>query len=319
MEAKAFTLTCALPPLPPRSLANVRISSFPLTITKGIPTSVLRKCINKQKEEEKESLLPGMPKEYYDDEWQARQREETKKLERMRKEEDEAEERKINEYRDIGREIGMRLKDYPQEDVRNARKLVSSFIRAEEEVEEKIMEAAEKGELTELVLMVIWNRLDLARRDEEKDVIRSLDLLYRRIETEILSREATPAMKLLNDLLNLHDGVDDEGWLKDCRKCMVETFPREDPFSILVPEGFNIDKHEGPIRPPLEDDDILFRVDFVREVAELLQEVKSEQYEEEGEEELDPQSVATMMKQHEKQRTIRQVELLISLAANLTW
>lgn len=30
---------------------------------------------------------------------------------------------------------------------------------------QKIEEAAEKGELTELVLLVIWNRLDLARRD----------------------------------------------------------------------------------------------------------------------------------------------------------
>lgn len=30
---------------------------------------------------------------------------------------------------------------------------------------QKIEEAAEKGELNELILMVIWNRLDLARRD----------------------------------------------------------------------------------------------------------------------------------------------------------
>lgn len=30
---------------------------------------------------------------------------------------------------------------------------------------QKIEEAAEKGELTELVLMIIWNRLDLARKD----------------------------------------------------------------------------------------------------------------------------------------------------------
>lgn len=30
---------------------------------------------------------------------------------------------------------------------------------------QKIEEAAEKCELTELVLLVIWNRLDLARRD----------------------------------------------------------------------------------------------------------------------------------------------------------
>lgn len=30
---------------------------------------------------------------------------------------------------------------------------------------QKIEQAAEKGELDELVLMVIWNRLDLARQD----------------------------------------------------------------------------------------------------------------------------------------------------------
>lgn len=78
---------------------------------------------------------------------------------------------------------------------------------------QRIEEAAEKGELDELVLMIIWNRLDLARRDvrryiyslspafqflflpnqtcvvlycvllqDEKDAIRSLDLLYRRVE-----------------------------------------------------------------------------------------------------------------------------------------
>lgn len=40
----------------------------------------------------------------------------------------------------------------------------------------------------------------------------------------------------------MYDGFDNEGWLKACRKCMVDTFPREDPFSILVPAGFDIDK-----------------------------------------------------------------------------
>ncbi|KAJ0791267.1 putative protein PALE CRESS [Helianthus annuus] len=106
----------------------------------------------------------------------------------------------------------------------------------------KIEEAAERGELNELVLLVIWTRLDLARRDEEKDAIRSLDLLYRRIETEILKRQASPAMRLLNELLIMHDGFDDEGWLKACKKRMIETFPREDPFSLLVPAGFDLDK-----------------------------------------------------------------------------
>nr|VDD60241.1 unnamed protein product [Brassica oleracea] len=43
----------------------------------------------------------------------------------------------------------------------------------------KIEEADAKGELHELVLMIIWKRLDLAHRD---DSIRSLDLLSRRAE-----------------------------------------------------------------------------------------------------------------------------------------
>ena len=65
-------------------------------------------------------------------EWQARQREKTKELRRMQREEEEEEERKIEEYR----EIGLRLKEFPEEDLRKARKLVSSFITAAEEVEE---------------------------------------------------------------------------------------------------------------------------------------------------------------------------------------
>ncbi|KAK6164717.1 hypothetical protein DH2020_001581 [Rehmannia glutinosa] len=168
--------------------------------------------------------------------------------------------------------------------------------------DDKIVESAEKGELNELVLLVIWNRLDLARRD-----------------TEILKREATPTMRLLNDLLNMHDGFDDDGWLKACKKHMVETFPREDPFSILVPAGFDIDKHQGPIRPTFESDDVLLRVDFVREVNELLQEVRPEQHEALNTQSLDPEAVASRLKQQEKQRAIRQVEALLDLAINLAW
>lgn len=257
----------------------------------------------------------GLPKEFYDDEWQAQQRVKTREWHAYCKKEEEKENQKADEYR----EIGMRLKDYPEEEVREARKLVSSFIRAEEEVEEKIEEAAEKGELTELVLMVIWNRLDLARRDEEKDVIRSLDLLYRRVETEILKREATASMRLLDDLLNLHDGHDNEGWLKKCRKRMIDTFPREDPFSILVPTGFDINSHSGSIGlPPDDDDDLLLRVDFIREVDELLQEVKAANNAD-APQGLDPESVATQLKLHEKQRTIHQVESLLELAITLKW
>ena len=41
-------------------------------------------------------------------------------------------------------------------------------------------------------------------------------------------------MILLNDLLNIHDGFDDEGWLKECKEHIVDTIPGEDVFSILV-------------------------------------------------------------------------------------
>ncbi|XP_040368775.1 protein PALE CRESS, chloroplastic isoform X2 [Rosa chinensis] len=317
MEARVFPLTSTSIPfsLFPSSSTYPSLWFSPLRPTYAPGTvcflgpvmAVLRRSMKKE-----EPLLEGLPKEYYDDEWQSQQREKTKEFHRRRQEEDEEEERKIEEYR----EIGMRLKDYPEEDVRKARKLISSFIRAAEEVEEKIEEAGEKGELTELVLMVIWNRLDLARRD---DVIRSLDLLYRRIEAEILKQEASPAMRLLNDLLNMHDGFDDEGWQKECKKRMIDTFPREDPFSILVPEGFDIDKHEGPLRPPLEVDDALLRVDFVREVDALLQEVRAEQSEVQITQGLDPESIASRLKQQEKQRAIRLVEAILNLAINLKW
>lgn len=53
-------------------------------------------------------------------------------MHQRRQEEEEEEERKVAEYR----EIGMRLKGYPEEDVRKARRLVSSLIRSAEEVEE---------------------------------------------------------------------------------------------------------------------------------------------------------------------------------------
>ncbi|KAK9735273.1 hypothetical protein RND81_04G195200 [Saponaria officinalis] len=285
------------------------------TILHFSASSKIMRWAKSKEEQDLQELPPGLPPQFYDDEWQAKQRLKTQELNKKRQEEDDEEERKVQEYR----EIGTRLKGFPDEEVMKARRLVSSFIRAEEQIEEKIEEAAERGELDELVLMVIWNRLDLARRDNEKDAIRSLDLLYRRVEAEILKREATPAMRLLNDLLNMHDGFDDEVWLKDCKKRMIETFPREDPFSIIVPAGFDIDKHEGPLRPPLENDEILMRVDFIREVDELLQEVRAAQKEVQPAKGLDPESVATRMKQQEKLRTIRQVESLLQLALNLQW
>ena len=73
------------------------------------------------------------------------------------------------------------------------------------------------------------------------------------------------------------------------------------------------------MRPPLEDDDILLRADFVREVDELLKEVRSQQSEVQSDPGFDPSSVANRLKQQEKQRTIRQVEALLDLAIDLEW
>lgn len=78
-------------------------------------------------------------------------------------------------------------------------------------------------------------------------------------------------------------------------------------------------QHQGPLRPPLEDDDTLLRVDFIREVDALLQEVKSNLRETENAQGFDPESVASRLKQQEKQRTIRQVQALLDLAINLEW
>lgn len=83
-------------------------------------------------------------------------------------------------------------------------------------------------------------------------------------------------------------------------------------------------QHQGPLRPPTETetDNTLLRVDFVREVDALLQEVRIEEDAgagNKGEEGLDPEAIALKLKRQEKQRTIRQVEAILELAINLKW
>ncbi|KAJ0791268.1 putative protein PALE CRESS [Helianthus annuus] len=87
-------------------------------------------------------------------EWQARQREKTKEIERLRQEEDEEEERIVNEYR----ETGMLLKGYPQEEVFKAKKLVSSFIKSAEEIEEVIFAMNSTKELITVFVPVVWQK-----------------------------------------------------------------------------------------------------------------------------------------------------------------
>lgn len=78
-------------------------------------------------------------------------------------------------------------------------------------------------------------------------------------------------------------------------------------------------QHQGRIGLPQEAEDVLLRVDFVREVDELLQEVRAEQSGAQMVQSRDPESIAVRMKHEEKQRTIRQVEALLDLAMTLEW
>jgi hypothetical protein len=78
-------------------------------------------------------------------------------------------------------------------------------------------------------------------------------------------------------------------------------------------------QHEGRIELPPQDDDVLLRVDFVREVGELLKEVQAEQEKNKQQTGYDPESVATMLKQQEKLQVICQVESLLELAGSLKW
>lgn len=59
------------------------------------------------------------------------------------------------------------------------------------------------------------------------------------------------------------------------------------------------------------------RIDFIREVDELLKEVRDEENEIKIAEGFDAESIANRLKQQEKKRTIQQVETLLELAMSL--
>lgn len=71
----------------------------------------------------------------------------------------------------------------------------------------------------------------------------------------------------------------------------------------------------------MEADDLLLRIDFIREVDTLLKEVRPVEKTGGGStlEALDPESVAKRLKEQEKGKVIRQVEALLDLAIKLTW
>ncbi|MCO5591033.1 hypothetical protein L7F22_045009 [Adiantum nelumboides] len=193
-------------------------------------------CLTHLDKEAAFAKLVEMNPKINDENWQRERRRESEELRMRREQEDKEEAQKTENYR----EISKRMEGYDEEAVKEAKALVVSFIKAGEKVEEKIQEAADNGQLKKLVLIVIYNRLELARHDNERHIVQALDLLYRRIEAEILRREATPSIQFLDELLNLQDGCSHEDWLRRCRQSMIETFPREDALSFLAPSGFDL-------------------------------------------------------------------------------
>lgn len=73
----------------------------------------------------------------------------------------------------------------------------------------------------------------------------------------------------------------------------------------------------GPIEIPEEDEGLL-RIDFIREVDELISELETEA-EVQPVSGFDAQSVAVRLRQQEKLRAIQQVKDLRHLAATLKW
>ena len=54
-------------------------------------------------------------------------------------------------------------------------------------------------------------------------------------------------MGLLNDLLNMHDGFDDEGWLKECKKHMVDNFQERIYLAFLFQQEKKLTRYASSI------------------------------------------------------------------------
>lgn len=83
-------------------------------------------------------------------------------------------------------------------------------------------------------------------------------------------------------------------------------------------ECFEPYQHEGPIDLPIEED-VLLRVDFIREIDAFLAEIAPAQSKDEFVEGLDAESVAIRLSQQQKENAIQQVRDLLKLAIELKW
>ncbi|CAI5473744.1 unnamed protein product [Closterium sp. Yama58-4] len=180
------------------------------------------------------------------------------------------------------------------EELRLARQRVADLIRAGDDVEQEIVRLGREGALTDALILVIQNRLNFARHDNERHVVQCLDLLLRRIEAEREAQQATPALRLLNTLLHLADDLSADistsgydQWQREARDAMRAVFLPEDPFTVVMP-AVNAMAAPSPSTPwnglggtadsgaSMGGESTLLRIDFIRELEELLEIVEAD-------------------------------------------
>ncbi|GJP37632.1 hypothetical protein CLOM_g22072 [Closterium sp. NIES-68] len=195
------------------------------------------------------------------------------------------------EYRRMERSFGERAQEMDPEEIRLARQRVADLIRAGDDVEQEIVRMGREGFLTDTLILVIQNRLNFARHDNERHVVQCLDLLLRRIEAEREAQEATPALRLLNTLLHLADDLSADistsgydQWQREARDAMRAVFLPEDPFTVAMPVANGMGAptwNEMDAKADLGSsmgggESTLLRIDFIRELEELLEIVEAD-------------------------------------------
>eukprot|EP00850_Spirogloea_muscicola_P006212 SM000029S10507 [mRNA] locus=s29:552049:552960:+ [translate_table: standard] len=156
--------------------------------------------------------------------------------------------------------------------------------------------------------------------------MQALDLLHRRIKAEMMSRQATPALRLLNELLQL-DESNAEGeadWQRAVQAAMRSAFLREDALGLLLPGGIDLAQHFGPLEMPPAEEEPLLRIDFIREVDALLAEIEaaeagSNDAESNANSSLDASAVALRLQRQERTQALERVRQIRRLAALLRW
>ncbi|GBG61788.1 hypothetical protein CBR_g23747 [Chara braunii] len=214
-----------------------------------------------------------------------------KKMHDYEEDEDDTRTRKL-------REMSRTALKFPEEDVKKAKHLIANLIKSGDEIEENIVEAADNGLLNEIVLYVIKRRLELARLD-----------------SEMLSRMASPALQFLNELMHMKEGESHAQWQRDVKKRMQETFCPENLRGLMA-MGITMSE-DGRVEIP-EDDNSILRFDFLQEIDNLLAETAGAVDPVAlGELGMDGRSVAFRLQQEERLRIINQVKELRRLAIEL--